>query len=73
MCMTDARFESIKKIRDELGRVKSFRNSASRGYIDIVSEEGMPFRLHKGSVGHDNILRMLDETIETFEKLFEEM
>ena len=70
--MTDKQFNEIKKIRDELGRIKSFRNSASRGYIDIVSEEGLPYRLHKDSVGHDNIMRMLDETIEFFENAFKE-
>ena len=70
--MTDEQFNEVKKIRDELGRIKSFRNSASRGYIDIVSEEGLPYRLHKGSVGHDNIMRMLDETIEFLENAFKE-
>lgn len=70
--MTDEQFNEIKKIRDELGRIKSFRNSASRGYIDVVSEEGLPHRLHKGSVGHDNIIRMLDETVEFLENAFKE-
>lgn len=70
--MTDEQFNEIKKIRDELGRIKSFRNSASRGYIDVVSEEGLPYRLHKGSVGHDNIIRMLDETVEFLENAFKE-
>lgn len=71
--MTDELFEKVKKVHEEIGRVKSFRNSASRGYIDIVSEEGLPFRLHKGSIGHDNILRMLDDTIETLENVFGEI
>lgn len=71
--MTDEQFNEVKKIRDELGRIKSFRNSASRGYIDIVSEEGLPYRLHKGSVGHENIMRMLDETVEFLENAFKEI
>lgn len=70
--MTDEQFNEVKKIRDELGRIRSFRNSASRGYIDVVSEEGLPYRLHKGSVGHDNIIRMLDETVEFLENAFKE-
>lgn len=71
--MTDEQFNEVKKIRDELGQIKSFRNSASRGYIDIVSEEGLPYRLHKGSVGHENIMRMLDETVEFLENAFKEI
>ena len=39
----------------------------------MVSEEGLPFRLHKGSVGHDNIMRMLDETVEFLENAFKEI
>lgn len=71
--MTDELFEKVKKIREEIGRIRSFRNSASRGYIDIVSEEGLPFRLHKGSIGHDNVLRMLDITADILEDEFKEI
>lgn len=70
--MTDELFEKVKKIREEIGRIRSFRNSASRGYIDIVSEEGLPFRLHKGSICHDNVLRMLDITADILEDEFKE-
>lgn len=68
--MTDEEFDKAKRLREEIGRLNSFRNSAMRGYIDVVTKEGLPLRLEPGTLMYRCVMDMLGRNIKSLEDMY---